>query len=170
MMLDREQCPNACWKRRAMSSGRIEIWLWRSETTRAKISKYFAMTIPVLGGHSYCLTISSVDGSSFALGPVYTKRQHQCWQLCNDSSDSVPNENNGVDPECVAIHFWATVLFSMRTESLALSQNCCSIDSDSWCKWALTWFFLCCQCTWCFNKLSLMMGYGPDDGLQIKEK
>ena len=37
----------------------------------------------------------------------------------------------------VATHFQVTPLFSMRTELLALSQNCSSVDANVWCKRAL---------------------------------
>ena len=38
-------------------------------------------------------------------------------------------------PFGVASHFQALLLFSMRTESLASSQSCCS--AETWCKWTL---------------------------------
>ena len=38
----------------------------------------------------------------------------------------------------VATHFQASPLISMRTELLASSQSCRSVDADAWCKWALT--------------------------------
>ena len=34
----------------------------------------------------------------------------------------------------VATHFGVTQSFSMRTESLASSQSCRSVDADVWCK------------------------------------
>ena len=34
----------------------------------------------------------------------------------------------------VAIRFWVTPVFSMRTVSLASSHSCCSGDADVWCK------------------------------------
>ena len=37
------------------------------------------------------------------LGPVYTTRQRQC---CDDASDAVLIESNGVGPKWVAIPFW----------------------------------------------------------------
>ena len=43
--------------------------------------------------------------------------------LCDDTSDSVLIENNGVTPEWAATHFQVTPLFSMRKKSLALSQG-----------------------------------------------
>ena len=36
----------------------------------------------------------------------------------------------------VATHFQAIPLISMRTQSLASSQSCRSVDADAWCKWA----------------------------------
>ena len=38
----------------------------------------------------------------------------------------------------VATHFQATLLFSIRIVLLVSSQNCRNIDSDAWCKRALT--------------------------------
>ena len=35
-------------------------------------------------------------------------------------------------------HSGATPLFSVRMESQASSQSCRSIDTDAWCKWALS--------------------------------
>ena len=60
-------------------------------------------------------------------------------QLSDEACDSVLIENNGVTPEWVATYryFEAIPLFSMRTESQALSQSCRSIDADAWCKRAL---------------------------------
>ena len=37
----------------------------------------------------------------------------------------------------VATNFQVTALYSMKTESLASSQSCCSIDTDAWYKQAL---------------------------------
>ena len=37
----------------------------------------------------------------------------------------------------VAIHFWVIPLFSMKTEFLASSQSCRSIDADAWYKGGL---------------------------------
>ena len=34
-------------------------------------------------------------------------------------------------------HCTVTLLFTMRTESLASSQSCRSVDTDVWCKWGL---------------------------------
>ena len=36
-------------------------------------------------------------------------------------------------------HSGATPLFSIRTELLATSQSCCSVDADAWCKRAPTY-------------------------------
>ena len=47
--------------------------------------------------------------------------------------DSAMTLQNGV-----ATHFQASPLISMRTESLASSQSCRSVDVDAWCKQALT--------------------------------
>ena len=57
-------------------------------------------------------------------------------QLCDDASDTVLIENNGVAPE-VTTHFQATPLFSIRTVLLVSSERCCSIDADARCKQAL---------------------------------
>ena len=51
-------------------------------------------------------------------------------QLCDDASDSVLIATKGVTPE------WGFNTFP-RAESLASSQSCRSVDSDTWCKWAL---------------------------------
>ena len=73
------------------------------------------------------------------LGSVYTNCQRR---HCNNSAmmlvirfslQTMESLQNGV-----ATHFQATSLFSMRTESLASSQSCRSIDSDAWYKWTLT--------------------------------
>ena len=72
-----------------------------------------------------------------SLGPIYTKRQHQC---CDNSvmmlaillsMKSVESLQNGV-----ATYFHTTPLISMRTKTQASSQSCRSIDVDAWCKWA----------------------------------
>ena len=42
----------------------------------------------------------------------------------------------------VITHFQATPLFSMKTELLALSQSCFSIDADAQCKQTLTVIWL----------------------------
>ena len=69
------------------------------------------------------------------LGPIYTKCQRQC---CDNSAkmlvirfslktmESLPNG--------IAIHFWATPLFSMRTVLLVPWQSCRSVDADASCK------------------------------------
>ena len=44
-------------------------------------------------------------------------------QLCDDASDTVLIENNGVTPEWAATYFLLTPLFSMRTESLGSLQS-----------------------------------------------
>ena len=48
------------------------------------------------------------------------------------SFKTVESLHNGV-----ATHFQVTPLFSMRTELLALSQSCSSVDANVWCKRAL---------------------------------
>ena len=61
------------------------------------------------------------------LGPVYSKRQSQrCNNNCDDASNTVLIENNGVAPE------WgcSNSIVSMRTVSLASSQGCHSVDVD----------------------------------------
>ena len=64
--------------------------------------------------------------SSEELGSVYTKRQHQ---RCDNSAMTLQNG--------FVTHFQAYSLISMRTESLASSQNGRSVDADAWCKRAL---------------------------------
>ena len=49
--------------------------------------------------------------------------------FCNDASDSVLIENNGVTPEWVATHFQVTPLFPMSA-----TQSCRRVDADAWCK------------------------------------
>ena len=72
------------------------------------------------------------------LGHVYT--EHQC-QCCTNSAmilailfllKTTESHQNGI-----ATHFQETLLFSLRTVSLALSQSCCCIDADAWCKLTL---------------------------------
>ena len=76
--------------------------------------------------------------ASLVSGPVYTKRQRQ---RCDNSVmmlvilfslKSVESLENRLQPRS-----GATSLFSMRTESLASSLSCCSVDADAWCKRAL---------------------------------
>ena len=71
-------------------------------------------------------------------GPVYTKRQ---GQYCNNpamtlvilfSLKSMEMLENRLLPQS-----GVTPLFWMRTESLASSQSCRSIDTDTWCKQTL---------------------------------
>ena len=53
------------------------------------------------------------------LGPVYTDRQTQkLQQLCNDASDTVLIESNGVTPDWSCNPFLVTPLSSMRTVQL----------------------------------------------------
>ena len=70
--------------------------------------------------------------------PIYTKHQRLC---CENSAmtlailfllKTMELLQNGV-----ANHFEVTPLFSMRTVLLASSQSFCSIDANTWCKWAL---------------------------------
>ena len=53
---------------------------------------------------------------------------------------SIRVNNAAIEPlqNVVATHFLVTALFSMRTVSLASSKSCRSVDSDPWCKLALT--------------------------------
>ena len=67
------------------------------------------------------------------LGPVYTKLQRQ---RCDNSAMTLQNG--------FATHFQASLLISMRTESVASSQSSRSIDADAWCKRAL-------RNTWCVS-------------------
>ena len=68
-------------------------------------------------------------------GPVYTKHQSQC---CDNSAITLVILLSLKTMELlqigVATHFQASPLFSMRTELLAPSQNCCNVDADVWCK------------------------------------
>ena len=48
---------------------------------------------------------------------------------CSNSIVTMESFENGLQPYPVA-----TPLFSMRTELLASSQSCCSVDADAWCK------------------------------------
>ena len=72
-------------------------------------------------------------------GPIYTKHQRQYYDnsamtlTILFSLKSVELLENRLQS-----HSEATPLFSMRTESQALSLNCRSVDADAWCKWALT--------------------------------
>ena len=62
-------------------------------------------------------------------------RASKLWELCNDASDTVLIENNGVTRKWVATPFWSdSIVFSMRTGLLASSQSGHSIYSDAWCK------------------------------------
>ena len=106
--------------------------------------------------------------SSDKVGPilfslVYT--EHQC-QCCANSVmilaivfllKTMESHQNGI-----ATHFQETLLFSLRTVSLVLSQSCCCIDADAWCKWTLkinlyqsesesNFFFDICRCYCRFN-------------------
>ena len=83
-------------------------------------------------------SINSATTPVTPLGPIYTKRQSQ---RCNNSVmtlailhllKTIESLKNGLQPHC-----GASPLLTMRTESLASSQSCCSVDSDAWCKWAL---------------------------------
>ena len=78
---------------------------------------------------------SSKHTGDYVLGPVYTKRQHQ---RCGNSTmklvilfslETMELLQNGV-----TTHFRVAPLFSKRTVSLALSQSCCSVDTEAWCK------------------------------------
>ena len=59
-------------------------------------------------------------------------------QLCDEASDTVLIENNGITKNGLLPQSGATPLFSMRTISLVSSQSCRSNDADAWCKRALT--------------------------------
>ena len=71
-----------------------------------------------------------------AAGPVYTKHRRQ---RCGNNSgvalaiqfslNTIEQLKNGLQTQSEAIP-----LFSMRKESLALSQSCCSVDDDAQCK------------------------------------
>ena len=52
-------------------------------------------------------------------------------ELCDDTSDTVLFENNGVALK------WVAPLFSMRIILLVLSQSFRSVDADAWCKLSL---------------------------------
>ena len=72
------------------------------------------------------------------LGPVYTKRQRQCFHksamtlVILFSLQTMESLERGLQPQS-----GATQLFSMKTILLASSQSCCSVDADAWCKRAL---------------------------------
>ena len=75
------------------------------------------------------LTTSSVLTS---YGPIYTKRQHQC---CDDSATMLATPfslktmellENGLPPQSRA-----TILFSMKTVSLASLHIGCSVDTEA---------------------------------------
>ena len=68
------------------------------------------------------------------LGPVYTKRQHQC---CDHASNAVLIETNGVTLVWGCNPYSSDSLFLMRIESLAPLQSSRGIDADAWCKRAL---------------------------------
>ena len=77
-------------------------------------------------------------------GWIVRARLHQAsTQHCDNSAmmlailfslKSVQLLENRLQP-----HSGATALFSMRTESQASSQSFCSVDADTWCKWAPSW-------------------------------
>ena len=73
-----------------------------------------------------------------SLGSVYIKRQRQ---PCDNSAITLAILFSLKTMESlqigVAIHFQATLFFSMRSEMLASSQSCHSIDADTWYKWHL---------------------------------
>ena len=49
------------------------------------------------------------------------------------SLKTIESLENGLQPH----------LFSLRTESLAPSQSCCTVDTDAWCKWTLRKTHVC---------------------------
>ena len=55
-------------------------------------------------------------------------------QLCDDTSDYVLFENNGVAWKWVATPFWSSPIVYNETKSLVSSQSCRSIGADAWCK------------------------------------
>ena len=59
-------------------------------------------------------------------------------QCCDDASHKFLIEINGVTQSGIQPQAGVTPLFSIRTASLASSQNCRSVDSDSWCKRTIT--------------------------------
>ena len=65
------------------------------------------------------------------LGPVYTKRQHEC---CDHASNAVLIENNEVTPDWCSNPFSSDSLFLMRIESLPPLQSSRGIDADARCK------------------------------------
>ena len=76
----------------------------------------------VLGVLDVALVLKRSTGDQ--LGPVYTKLQHQ---RCDDASDTVLPENNGVAPEWMATTFWSdSIVFnedSIVSIIKALSQH-----------------------------------------------
>ena len=91
---------------------------------------------------------TAITSTKEHLGPVYTKCH---CQRCNNftmmlailfslkTMELLQNE--------VATHFQVTSMFSIRTESLASLQSCCSVDDDAWCKVALV-FVLYAEATY----------------------
>ena len=94
-------------------------------------------------------------------GHVYTKQQHQ---HCDNSEmmlailfslKSMESFENGLQ-----LHFGVILLFSMRTESLASLQSCCSVDADTWCKRTLRNIHkfctsLCVPLGWCSTSFNM---------------
>ena len=84
-------------------------------------------------GSATAVTSAHPEPVSWTSGLLYIRaRLHQATesalqQLCNETSDTILIENNGVTPD------WGCNPFS-----LVSSQSCCSVDADAWYKRVLT--------------------------------
>ena len=103
---------------------------------------YQVITLLSFASNNECLTLTlslrvlmEMWHALADLGPVYTK--HLCQRRYNSSMmlailfslKTMKSLQNGV-----AIHFQATLLLSIRTELLALSQSYRNNEADAWCK------------------------------------
>ena len=71
------------------------------------------------------------QGEGVVLGPVYTKRQRQ---LCNDASNSVPIENNGVTWKWVVTLSWSgSIVFNENS----IARVIAALSQHWWCKRAI---------------------------------
>ena len=61
-------------------------------------------------------------------------------QCCDDTTDTVLIESNGVAPDWSCKPFWSDfIVFNENSISLGPSRSCRSIDSDARCKRTLNW-------------------------------
>ena len=70
------------------------------------------------------------------LGPAYNESKDAKQTICCNRTFKGPFTPS-VSVNGFATHFQASPLISMRTELLASSQSCHSIDADAWCKRAI---------------------------------